>query len=115
MSQPDSGRAVLYACTTVNGDTKRILAELRQHARARGWDVVGEYADNTGAASEADRPQFLRAKQAIRDGVANVLVTRYPAMAAYLDGERAALAGWLEEQGATAYYTHTMRRTGARS
>lgn len=115
MSQPDSGRAVLYACTTINGDTTRILAELRQHARARGWDVVGEYADNTGAAAEADRPQFQRAKAAIRDGVADILVTRYPAMAAYLDGERAALVGWLEEQGATAHYTHTRRPTEARS
>lgn len=115
MTQPGGERAVLYACTTSTGDTSQILAELRTYARSRGWDIAGEYADRTGAAAEEHRPQFQRAKQAIRDGVANVLVTRYPAMAAYLDGERAALAGWLEEQGATAYYTHTMRRTGARS
>lgn len=97
--------AVLYACTTIGGDTSSILAELRTYARIHGIQVAGEYADRTGAAPERERPGFQAAKASIRDGGARILITRYPAMAAYLDGERAALSAWLREQGATARYT----------
>lgn len=102
--------AVLYACTTIGGDTSSILAELRTYARHHGIQVAAEFADRTGAAPESERPGFQAAKAAIRGGGARILITRYPAMAAYLDAERAAFDAWLHEQGASARYTRVWKR-----
>lgn len=77
-------RVVLYACTTTSGDPDTILAELHKHAVENGWHVIASFADRTGATTEAARPGFLKAKDTIREGSADGIVTRYPAMAAYL-------------------------------
>lgn len=98
-------KVVLYACTTSGGDVEAILAELRQHANAHRWAVVEEFWDRTGAAPEEGRPNFQAAKVALADGLAEGLVTRYPAMAAYLPDEREAFADFLDGIGAFAHYT----------
>lgn len=104
-------RVILYACTTSNGDADAILTELRQHANAHRWHVVDEFADRTGAAAESSRPGFRDARAALADGNAHGLVTRYPAMAAYLPAERDELAAWLDQLGAFAHYTWTAARS----
>ncbi len=104
---PAHHRVVLYACTTAGGDAAGILAELHKHAVEHGWEVAGAFADFTGATSESHRPQFLTAKSLIAEDRADGIVTRYPAMAAYLPTERAALARWLSDRGAQIHYTRT--------
>jgi len=105
MSAAGRTPVVLYVCTTIRGDAARVLAELRQYSVAQGWSVVEEFVDRTGAAPEASRPGFLKAKAEIEAGRAKGLVTRYPAMAAYQPQEREVLTAWLEQHSAWACYT----------
>lgn len=105
MTSPPGTPVVLYACTTHRGDPDGILLELRQHAMAHDWNIVAEFADETGAAPEVDRQGFIKAKAVIDSGRAIGLVSRYPAMAAYFPYEQAALTDWLVERGAWAHYT----------
>lgn len=105
MTSPPGTRVVLYACTTSQGDPERILLELRQHARAHGWDIVAEFYDITGAAPIKARSGFLQAQAHITAARAGGIVTRYRAMAAYFPSEQADLAEWLDKWGAFAHYT----------
>ncbi|MCM2427399.1 recombinase family protein [Streptomyces sp. RKAG337] len=105
MTRPPGTPVVLYACTTHYGNTEQLLADLRAHAVAHGWNVVAEHADATGAAPEAERPAFLKAKALLTSGAAEGMLSRYPAMAAYHPHEQAAFRDWLEVRGAWVHYT----------
>lgn len=105
MTRPPGTPVVLYACTTRYGNTSRLLADLRAHAKAHEWEVVAEFADTTGAAPEAQRPSFLEAKALLTSGDAEGIVSRYPAMCAYFPYEQAAFRDWLETRGAWVHYT----------
>lgn len=105
MTRPPGTPVVLYACTTHYGNTEQLLADLRAHAVAHGWNVVAEHADATGAAPEAERPAFLKAKELLTSGAAEGMLSRYPAMAAYHPHEQAAFRDWLEVRGAWVHYT----------
>ena len=53
-------RVVLYARVSTNGerqDPEMQLAELREYAARRGWQVVGEYVDRCTGGKES-RPQL---------------------------------------------------------
>jgi DNA invertase Pin-like site-specific DNA recombinase len=56
-------RVVLYArVSTSNGhqDPEMQLAELREYADRRGWEIVGEYTDQGVSGSKESRPQLNR-------------------------------------------------------
>jgi DNA invertase Pin-like site-specific DNA recombinase len=56
-------RVALYArVSTSNGhqDPEMQLAELREYADRRGWDIVGEYTDQGVSGSKESRPELNR-------------------------------------------------------
>jgi DNA invertase Pin-like site-specific DNA recombinase len=55
-------RVALYArVSTLNGQHPEMqLAELREYASRRGWNVVGEYVDEGVSGSKESRPQLNR-------------------------------------------------------
>jgi outer membrane receptor protein involved in Fe transport len=62
-------RAVLYARVSI-ADRQRPemqLAELREHAKRRGWKVVGEFTDRVSGAKES-RPALNKLMQAAHRG-----------------------------------------------
>src|ERR1700730_2277703 len=62
-SPEDRFLIALYArVSTVNGhqDPKMQLAELREHARLRGWKIAGEYVDHGVSGSKESRPALNR-------------------------------------------------------
>lgn len=96
---------VLYVCTTGYGDAAGIMVRLRDYALARSWRVVAEYIDRNGIDTEEWRPGFRAAKAVFERRDAQLLVTRYPSMAAGLESERAALDTWLARRGAALHTT----------
>jgi DNA invertase Pin-like site-specific DNA recombinase len=59
----DASLIALYArVSTVNGhqDPEMQLRELREHARLRGWQIVGEYIDRGVSGSRESRPALNR-------------------------------------------------------
>ncbi len=55
-------RAALYArVSTLNGQHPEMqLAELREHASRRGWEISGEYVDEGVSGSKESRPELNR-------------------------------------------------------
>ena len=55
-------RVALYArVSTLNGQHPEMqLAELREHASRRGWEVVGQYVDEGVSGSKESRPELNR-------------------------------------------------------
>jgi DNA invertase Pin-like site-specific DNA recombinase len=53
-------RAALYGrvSTATNQDPEMQMRELRQYARARGWEIVGEYTDRGISGSIESRPEL---------------------------------------------------------
>lgn len=81
------------------------MVGLRNYALARSWRVVAEYIDRNGITTEEWRPGFRAAKAVVERRDAQLLVTRYPSMAAGLESERAALVAWLALRGAALHTT----------
>jgi DNA invertase Pin-like site-specific DNA recombinase len=60
---PNISRVALYArVSTSNGhqDPEMQLAELREYAGRRGWEIVGEYTDQGVSGSKESRPELNR-------------------------------------------------------
>jgi DNA invertase Pin-like site-specific DNA recombinase len=59
---PTIARIALYArVSTLNGQNPEMqLAELREYAQRRGWEVAGEYTDLGVSGSKDSRPQLNR-------------------------------------------------------
>ncbi len=56
-------RCAIYArCSTTHQDAEMQLAELREYAQRRGWEVAGEYVDRGVSGSKEKRPQLDRLK-----------------------------------------------------
>ena len=55
-------RAALYArVSTLNGQHPEMqLAELREYASRRGWEIAGEYVDEGVSGSKESRPELNR-------------------------------------------------------
>ena len=54
-----STRAAVYArVSTTDQDPGMQLAELREHAQRRGWEIVGEYVDRGISGSQSSRPEL---------------------------------------------------------
>lgn len=102
---PAGTPVVLYVSTTEYGDAAGTMDGLRSYAEARSWRIVAEYVDRTGPETEAFRPGFRATKAVIERRDAQLLVTRYPTMAAGLESERADLERWLGWHGAALHTT----------
>jgi DNA invertase Pin-like site-specific DNA recombinase len=59
---PTIARIALYArVSTLNGQNPEMqLAELREYAQRRGWEVAGEYVDLGVSGSKESRPELNR-------------------------------------------------------
>ena len=69
-------RAALYGRVSTSGhgqDVELQLDELRQVARQRGWDVVGEYVDNGVSGGKRSRPALDELMDAVREGRVDVV------------------------------------------
>lgn len=56
MGQP---RAAIYARVSTSDQSADMqLAELREHARRRGWTIAGEYVDSGVSGAKSSRPQL---------------------------------------------------------
>ena len=60
--EPQIMRAALYArVSTLNGQHPEMqLAELREYASRRGWEIAGEYVDEGVSGSKESRPELNR-------------------------------------------------------
>ena len=102
---PAGTPVVLYVSTTGYGDAAGAMLGLRAYAEARSWRITAEYVDRNGVETEEFRPGFRAAKAVIERRDAQLLVTRYPSMAAGLESERADLERWLAWHGAALHTT----------
>ncbi|MFE4421298.1 hypothetical protein [Streptomyces sp. NPDC056817] len=97
---PARATVVLYACITHGQDQRAVFAQLRRHAEARDWVVIGEVTDSTAATIPLqDRPGWPAAATAITSGRASGIVvaacTETPdiePVGAWLDEHRAFLS-----------------------
>ena len=62
MGKTTDMRASLYArVSTLNGQHPEMqLADLREHASRRGWEIAGEYVDEGVSGSKESRPELNR-------------------------------------------------------
>jgi DNA invertase Pin-like site-specific DNA recombinase len=77
MNMKQLTRAALYArVSTLNGDQdpEMQLRELREFARAPGWQIVGEFIDHGVSGSKDRRPQLDRMMDAARSRKVDVLI-----------------------------------------
>lgn len=52
-------RAAIYArVSTTDQNCELQLAELREYANRRGWDIAGEFVDTRWSGAKASRPEF---------------------------------------------------------
>src|SRR3974390_461629 len=69
-------KVALYARVSTNGghqDPEGQLLELREYAKARGWDIVGEYVDRMSGAKDS-RPQLDRLMTAARERRVDIIL-----------------------------------------
>lgn len=91
---------VLYACLP-EGDTDKILTELRAYAAARDWIVADELIDRTSVTEPTDgRPKWPRLKELIETGRAQGIVTPMRRMCGLRETDQAGLDTWLADQRA---------------
>lgn len=63
-------KIALYSrVSTKKQDTENQMFKLREYAKLREWDVVGEYIDPAVSGRKASRPQLDKMKQDIKDGL----------------------------------------------
>lgn len=95
---PTRATVVLYACVAPGQSQQDVIAQLRRHAEARDWAVVGEAIDNTPADTPLqDRPSWGGAKMLIASGqatgvVTNCCTTGIPALGEWLADNQAFLS-----------------------
>lgn len=95
----DQPRAALYARTSRAGQHIDVqLAQLRQVAQQRGWQIVGEFVDDEVSSRRRHRPEFEKMLQAAHRGeldvVASVALDRYARSVTELLALAEKLAAW---------------------
>lgn len=75
MKEARSRRVAIYARTSTNRqDIELQLVELRDYARARGWELVDEFVDEGVSSRRIVRPRLAELKKACRQRLVDVVL-----------------------------------------
>jgi DNA invertase Pin-like site-specific DNA recombinase len=92
MAQPEPNKAILYAAKSTedkHGSIRTQLADTRAMAEREGWEVIGEYADESASAWSGDRGPQLAAAMEHAEREQGVLVVQHTDRLARGDGVKA--------------------------
>jgi len=68
-------KVAIYArVSTTDQDCAMQLSELRRYAKARGWDISGEYVDTGWSGAKASRPELDRLMKAARGRLVDCII-----------------------------------------
>src|SRR5262245_20273098 len=76
-------RVALYARVSTDEQAEKYgldsqLRALRERAKARGWDVVGEFKDDGYSGATLDRPALTKLREAARTRAFDVVLSHSP-------------------------------------